>query len=112
LPNILYAISISPTCTFFISATGIGIVCPSRRLLFVADQIKIITRKNASKDVLFINLLSIALRNKSVTTIHQARDAAETVPGIYGFDRTMYDKPKDKKWWIKLRRNRMIDCRA
>lgn len=33
-------------------------------------------------------------------------DAAETVLGIFGFDRTLYGKPKDKKWWMELRRNR------
>jgi hypothetical protein len=32
-------------------------------------------------------------------------DAAETVLGIFGFDRTLYDKPKQKKWWMELRRN-------
>jgi hypothetical protein len=31
-------------------------------------------------------------------------DAAETVLGIFGFDRTLYGKPKDKKWWMELRR--------
>ena len=39
-------------------------------------------------------------------------DAAETVLGIFGFDRTMYGKPKYKKWWMELRRNRMNDVRA
>ena len=39
-------------------------------------------------------------------------DAAETVLGIFGFDRTMYGKPKDKKWWMELRRNRMKDVRT
>lgn len=36
-------------------------------------------------------------------------DAAETGLGIFGFDRTLYGKAKDKKWWIELRRNRMND---
>ena len=36
-------------------------------------------------------------------------DADETVLGIFGFDRTLYGKPKDKKWWMELRRNRMLD---
>lgn len=36
-------------------------------------------------------------------------DAAETALGIFGFDRTLYGKPKDKKWWMELRRNRMSD---
>jgi DNA polymerase elongation subunit (family B) len=39
-------------------------------------------------------------------------DAAETVLGIFGFDRTLYGKPKDKKWWMQLRRNRMSDVKA
>ncbi len=39
-------------------------------------------------------------------------DAAETVLGIFGFERTLYGKAKDKKWWIELRRNRMLDMNA
>ena len=39
-------------------------------------------------------------------------DAAETVLGIFGFDRTLYGKPKDKKWWMQLRRNAMNDVQA
>ena len=39
-------------------------------------------------------------------------DASETVLGIFGFDRTMFGKPKDKKWWMQLRRNRMSDVKA
>jgi hypothetical protein len=39
-------------------------------------------------------------------------DAAETVIGIFGFDRTLYGKPKDKKWWMELRRNKMNDVQA
>jgi DNA polymerase elongation subunit (family B) len=39
-------------------------------------------------------------------------DAAETVLAIFGFDRTLYGKPKDKKWWMELRRNRMRDIDA
>ena len=34
-------------------------------------------------------------------------DAAETVLGVFGFDRTLFGKPKDKKWWMELRQNRM-----
>jgi hypothetical protein len=34
-------------------------------------------------------------------------DAAETVLGIFGFDRTLYCKQKDKRWWMELRRNAM-----
>ncbi len=36
-------------------------------------------------------------------------DVAETVLGIFGFDRTMYGKPKDKKWWLELKRMRLLD---
>ena len=39
-------------------------------------------------------------------------DAAETTLGIFGFDRTLYGKQKDKKWWMELRRNRMNDIQA
>jgi DNA polymerase elongation subunit (family B) len=39
-------------------------------------------------------------------------DAAETVLGNFGFDRTLYGKPKDKKWWMQLSRNRMSDVKA
>src|SRR6476660_6667018 len=33
-------------------------------------------------------------------------DSAETVLGIFGFDRTLFGKAKDKKWWMQLRRNK------
>jgi DNA polymerase elongation subunit (family B) len=39
-------------------------------------------------------------------------DASETVMGIFGFDRAMFGKPKDKKWWMQLRRNRISDVKA
>jgi hypothetical protein len=39
-------------------------------------------------------------------------DAAETVLGIFGFDRTLFGKRKDRKWWMQLRRNRMYDVQA
>ena len=39
-------------------------------------------------------------------------DAAETVFGIFGFDRTLFGKAKDKKWWMELRRNKMKDVQA
>jgi hypothetical protein len=39
-------------------------------------------------------------------------DAAETVLGIFGFDRTLYGKQKDKRWWMELRRNAMNDVEA
>ena len=39
-------------------------------------------------------------------------DAAETVLRIFGFDRTMYGKPKDKKWLLELRRNSLSDTKA
>ncbi len=38
-------------------------------------------------------------------------DAAETVLRIFGFDRTLYGKPKDK-WWMELKRNRIRDVVA
>jgi hypothetical protein len=40
------------------------------------------------------------------------QDAAETVLGIFGFDRTLFGKSKDKGWWMSLRRNRMNDVQA
>jgi DNA polymerase-2 len=39
-------------------------------------------------------------------------DAAETVLGVFGFDRTVYGKPKDKKWWQELSRSRLYDINA
>ena len=39
-------------------------------------------------------------------------DASETVLEIFGFDRTLFGKPKDKKWWMQLRRNRISDVKA
>jgi DNA polymerase elongation subunit (family B) len=39
-------------------------------------------------------------------------DAAESVLGIFGFDRSLFGKPRDKKWWMQLRRNRMSDVKA
>ena len=39
-------------------------------------------------------------------------DASETTLGIFGFDRTLYGKPKDKKWWMEMRRNRMNDVQG
>ena len=39
-------------------------------------------------------------------------DAAETVLGIFGFDRTLFGKAKDKKWLMELRRNRINDIQA
>lgn len=39
-------------------------------------------------------------------------DSAETVLGIFGFDRTLFGKPKDKKWWMQLRRNIESDVKA
>jgi hypothetical protein len=32
--------------------------------------------------------------------------ASETTLGIFGFDRTLYGKPKDKKWWMELRKTK------
>lgn len=39
-------------------------------------------------------------------------EAAETVLGIFGFDRTLYGIPKDKKWCMEVRRNKMKDVEA
>ena len=39
-------------------------------------------------------------------------DDDETVLGIFGFDRTLFGKSKDKRWWMSLRRNRMNDVQA
>ena len=39
-------------------------------------------------------------------------DSSETVLGIFGFDRTLFGKTKDKKWWMQLRRNSMSDVKA
>ena len=39
-------------------------------------------------------------------------DAAETVLGIFGFDRTLFGKAKDKRWYMELRRNRTNDMQA
>ena len=34
-------------------------------------------------------------------------DATENVLGIFGFDRTLFGKSKDKPWQMTLRRDRM-----
>ena len=39
-------------------------------------------------------------------------DAAETVLGIFGFDRTLFAKAKDRKRWMEIRKNRMNDVQA
>jgi hypothetical protein len=39
-------------------------------------------------------------------------DASDTVLGIFGFDRTLYGRPKDKKWWMQIKRNRISDMKA
>jgi hypothetical protein len=39
-------------------------------------------------------------------------DASETTLGVFGFDRSLYGKPKDKKWWMELKRNKMNDIHA
>ena len=39
-------------------------------------------------------------------------DASETVLAIFGFDRTLFGKPKHKKWWMQIRRNRISDVKA
>jgi hypothetical protein len=43
-------------------------------------------------------------------------EAAETVPGYFGFDRTIYDvkatRKKNKKWWDGLKQEQMIDIQT
>ena len=40
-------------------------------------------------------------------------DAAESVLGIFGFNRSLHgEKPKDGEWWMELRRNKMNDVQA
>jgi DNA polymerase elongation subunit (family B) len=39
-------------------------------------------------------------------------DAAETVLGIFGFDRTVYGGRKNKKWWEELKKSRLQDIQA
>jgi len=39
-------------------------------------------------------------------------DATETVLGIFGFDRTLFGKSKEKKWWMSLTINRLNDVHA
>jgi DNA polymerase elongation subunit (family B) len=39
-------------------------------------------------------------------------DATENVLGIFGFRRELYGKPRDKRWWMELRRNQMNDVKA
>jgi hypothetical protein len=37
-------------------------------------------------------------------------EAAETILGFFGFDRTIYgDRKKNKKWWYELREDRRKD---
>jgi DNA polymerase elongation subunit (family B) len=36
-------------------------------------------------------------------------DAAETVLGIFGFDRTVYGKPRNKEWWQEMRGGRRCE---
>ncbi len=37
---------------------------------------------------------------------------SETILGIFGFERTLFGKQKNKKWWMQLKRNRMNDVQA
>lgn len=39
-------------------------------------------------------------------------DAAETVLGIFGFDRTVYVKSRNKEWWQELRNSKRQDIEA
>ena len=38
--------------------------------------------------------------------------ATENVLGIFGFDRTLFGKSKDKQWWMTTRRDRINDVQA
>jgi hypothetical protein len=38
-------------------------------------------------------------------------DAAETVLGIFSFERILYGKHKDKKWWMELKSNKLQDIK-
>jgi hypothetical protein len=31
---------------------------------------------------------------------------------IFGFDRTLYGKPRNKKWWEEIRKNQLRDAKA
>jgi DNA polymerase elongation subunit (family B) len=39
-------------------------------------------------------------------------DAAESVLGIFGFDRTVYGMPRNKQWWLELRDSKRQDIEA
>jgi len=43
-------------------------------------------------------------------------EAAETIPGYFGFDRTIYDvkatRTKNRKWWDGLKQEQMIDIQT
>lgn len=39
-------------------------------------------------------------------------DAAESVLGIFGFDRTVYGMPRNKQWWLELRDSKRQDIKA
>jgi DNA polymerase elongation subunit (family B) len=39
-------------------------------------------------------------------------DAAETVLGIFGFDRAVYGKPRNKEWWQEMRKSKRQDIEA
>jgi hypothetical protein len=47
-----------------------------------------------------------------VKVLEHVLPAAETGLGIFGFDRILYGKQKDKRWWMELRRNVMNDVEA
>jgi hypothetical protein len=44
--------------------------------------------------------------------IEMLLDATENVLGIFGFDRTLFGKSKDKRLGLEMRRHRMNDVRA
>ena len=39
-------------------------------------------------------------------------DAGETILGMFGFDRTLYGKPRNKRWWDDLRKHMVNDMKS
>ena len=58
------------------------------------------------------NLMAAPMNKSKQKDLIIQDDASETVLGIFGFDRTLFGKAKDRKWWMQLRRNREFDVRA
>jgi hypothetical protein len=43
-------------------------------------------------------------------SLFSIREAAESIMGFFGFDRTVYrDRTKNRKWWYQLRQERRKD---